>query len=94
MSTFPTNYRLEVLKIITNFLGRPFVLAALTWVLVLEKFPKYCFAILYLLAIPLYWTVHVQFDRLKQRREAASRGAILAPEINGKWLGNIDLIPK
>lgn len=94
MPSFPTNYRLVMLQMTANFLGRPFVLAGLIWTLLLKQFPKYYFAALYVFAIPVYWTVQVQYQRFMQKRDAASRGAIMAPEINGKWPGNIDLMAK
>ena len=94
MATFPTNYRLVMLKTIAMFIGRPLLLAGMTWALFLPQVSKYYFSLIYIIAVPTYWTLEVQYKRFLQKRDAISRGAICAPEINGKWLGNIDLIPK
>lgn len=47
----------------------------------------------YLLTYPAYWTIKIQYDLYERRRDAARKGAILVPEVNGRWIGNIDLIP-
>jgi hypothetical protein len=54
-----------------------------------------------LFQIPLYLglavaliTCRIQYDRFYQRRDATQRGAVLAPEIKGRWPGNLDILVK
>jgi hypothetical protein len=40
--------------------------------------------ITYVLAIPLYWTIRMQYALYFKQRDAARKGAILMPEVNGR----------
>lgn len=84
------NYRLAFLFMALNFLVPPLVLAAFISTLV-TQIPSYR-ALIYIFAVPAYWTVKVQHDNYVKRRDAALMGAVLAPEVKGKWPGNLDLI--
>ena len=50
--------------------------------------------LLYFLAIPVFWTIKVQWDVFAKMREAKRLGAVLAPEAKGRWPGNIDLLAR
>jgi hypothetical protein len=94
---YPKDYRVAFLQEVLNVVGRPLFLAALISkliALVSIGFPTYAYTLLYILAIPVYWTIHNQINVLTKRRKAASMGAVLPPEVNGKWLGNFDLMLK
>ncbi|KAF9506189.1 hypothetical protein BS47DRAFT_1305586 [Hydnum rufescens UP504] len=47
--------------------------------------------LLYLAALVAVITSRIQLVRLYQRRDAARRGAVFAPEVKGRWPGNLDL---
>lgn len=84
------NYRVAFLVMVLRFVVPPLVLAALISRYVLRWHP----ILIYTSAIPVYWTIRVRYDTFQKKRAAARRGAVLAPEVKGKWIGNIDLIFK
>lgn len=92
MSLFPTNYRLAMLSMIANFFGRPLVFALLIATFLLPGYGLFSRILVYILCIPGYWSAQNQYNLWVKKREAAARGAVLAPEIKGKWIGNIDLM--
>jgi hypothetical protein len=47
--------------------------------------------LLYLAALVVVITSRIQLVRVYQRRDAARRGAVFAPEIKGRWPGNLDI---
>lgn len=49
-------------------------------------------SIVYLLAVPACWTIRIKVERLENKRHAKRLGAVLVPEVKGKWPGNVDLI--
>lgn len=91
---FPTNYRVATLWMTVNFLGRPLLGTLFLARFLLPQHPYVHYVLLYFLTSPLYWIIYVQYKEFVKRRDAAARGAILAPEIKGKWFGNVDLIVK
>jgi hypothetical protein len=84
------NYRVAFLVMVLRFVVPPLALAALVSSYVLRG----CTMLVYTTAIPVYWTVRLQYDIFQKRRAAARLGIVLAPEVKGKWIGNIDLIFK
>jgi hypothetical protein len=50
--------------------------------------------ILYPLTLVLYNVFRVQYDDWFHRREAGRLGARLVPRVEGKWIGNLDLLLK
>ena len=85
-----SNYRLVFLVMVLKFVVPPLAMAAVicrigSW----TPFPS---TLVYVLAIPTYWTIRIQYDSYTKERDATRRGAVLAPEVNGRWIGNIDLI--
>ncbi|KAI6119970.1 cytochrome P450 [Pisolithus croceorrhizus] len=63
------------------------------WELVFGK-PAPCWlrASAYLLPIPLALTCSVLYTYLRDKREAARRGAVLAPQLKSRWPGGLDII--
>lgn len=85
------NYRLLFLLMMLKAVVPPLAVAAVICRITPWGHPFYS-VITYVLAIPMYWTLRIQYSLYAKQRDAARRGAILAPEVNGKWIGNIDLI--
>lgn len=87
----PSNYRLYFLLTTLKFLAPPLVLAA-----------AFCAAytipnrslrlLIHVFSVPLYWGVNVQLRRYHDRQAAHNLGAVLAPEVCGRWPGNIDIM--
>jgi ABC-type Fe3+-siderophore transport system permease subunit len=50
------------------------------------------FGILYILSVPLFWSVRNIIRLRLQDREARRLGARPIPRIKGKWPGNIDVL--
>ncbi|KIO25816.1 hypothetical protein M407DRAFT_24871 [Tulasnella calospora MUT 4182] len=49
---------------------------------------------LYLLSLPVYWTAWIQLTRWNENRRARKHGAKLPPIIEGRKLGNIDVLKR
>jgi hypothetical protein len=87
------NYRIELLLGVSQIfipsllLGRGFVWA-FPYSIGLLQIPLYLAASI---AIIIF---RIQYDRFYQRRDSAQRGAVLAPEIKGRWPGNLDILLK
>ncbi|KAF8314507.1 cytochrome P450 [Clavulina sp. PMI_390] len=87
------NYRVYVAVVFLNLLVPPFLLAALVSRLLLPLDSVKIFRVLlYLLATPTYWTVRIKYGDWANRREAKKLGAVMAPEVHGKWPGNLDTL--
>lgn len=85
------NHRVFALVLILNILVPPLALAALTLFLINNRDRSYQI-LLYGLAVPVYWIIRVQYDNYDRKREATRLGAVLVPEVKGKWPGNLDLL--
>lgn len=44
------------------------------------------------IGVPLMMAVRIGIDEVTQRRRAAALGARIAPRIQGKWPGNLDIL--
>ncbi|KAF8314509.1 cytochrome P450 [Clavulina sp. PMI_390] len=89
------NYRVYIAVVFLNLLVPPLGLAALVSRFLLPQHLTSMYrTLLYLLATPLYWTVKIQYGDWVNRGEAKRRGAVLAPEVRGKWFGNLDILVK
>ena len=86
------NYRVYFLVQLLNVFVPPLALAAVLSILVISDRDRIVHALIYALATPLYWTVAIRYDNNVRKREAARLGAVLAPEVKGKWPGNIDVL--
>ncbi|KAI6040657.1 cytochrome P450 [Pisolithus marmoratus] len=77
-------------------LVHPLVLAYASdkiWAIVFKKpSPRWLSVSVYLFSIPLAMTCTVLYTYLRDRREAARRGAILAPRVKSRWPGSLDTI--
>ncbi|KAI6099109.1 cytochrome P450 [Pisolithus sp. B1] len=63
------------------------------WELVFGKpAPCWLWASAYLLPIPLALTCSVLYTYLRDKREAARRGAVLAPRVKSRWPGGLDIL--
>jgi hypothetical protein len=88
---YSSNYRLFFLLSVAKFLTPPLVLSV-----------AICLAygisrvglrlLVWFFCVPLYWTVKVQYTRRLARRAAHQSDAVLAPEVKGRWPGNIDIM--
>jgi len=88
---YSSNYRLFFLLSITKFLTPPLLLAVaicLTYGISNTRLRL----LVWFFCIPFYWTVSVQYSRRLARRAARQSGAVLAPEVKGRWPGNIDIM--
>ncbi|KAF8314508.1 cytochrome P450 monooxygenase CYP63 [Clavulina sp. PMI_390] len=87
------NYRAYVAVLFLNLLVPPLLLATLASRLLLSQDSAWIIrALWYLLATPIYWTVRIQYGDWANRRRAKKLGAVMAPEIHGKWPGNLDTL--
>lgn len=86
------NYRVFFLVLTLNVLIPPLIFVALISTFIINDLDRVYRSIVYALAFPVYWTIRVQHDNYARKREAARLGAVLAPEVQGKWPGNIDLV--
>jgi len=85
------NYRLVFLMMALESVVPPLVVAAA--ICRVAPWTNLFYSVItYVLAIPLYWVIRMQYAVYFKHRDAARRGAVLMPEVNGKWIGNIDLI--
>ncbi|KAI6119977.1 cytochrome P450 [Pisolithus croceorrhizus] len=75
---------------------RPLALAYVgsrLWEIVLKKaFPRWLRISAYLFSIPFSVACSVLYTHLRDEREAARRGAVLAPRVKSKWPGGLDTI--
>ncbi|KAI6168961.1 cytochrome P450 [Pisolithus thermaeus] len=75
---------------------RPLALAyagSRLWEVVLKKsFPRWLRISLYLFSVPFSVTCGVLCSHLRDGREAARRGAVLAPRVKSMWPGGLDTI--
>ncbi|KAI6033800.1 cytochrome P450 [Pisolithus microcarpus] len=64
-----------------------------TWAVVFERpAPRWLRVSAYLLSIPVALTWSVLYSYLRDRREAARRGAVLAPRVKSWWPGGFDIL--
>ncbi|KAH7888187.1 cytochrome P450 [Phlebopus sp. FC_14] len=54
--------------------------------------PRWLQIVLYLLSLPLALTCNVFYTELRDRRQAALQGAVLAPRVASKWPGGLDTL--
>lgn len=88
---YSSNYRLFFLLCVTKFLVPPLILAAV--ICLVGGISTVGWRLfLWFSCVPLYWTAEVQYDRRMARRIAHQSGAVLAPEVKGRWPGNIDIM--
>ncbi|KAG8962385.1 hypothetical protein FRC05_005356 [Tulasnella sp. 425] len=91
-------YRIWLIKSLTRLFVPPLASVALA-VRVLDRVkgvhlhPAYQVA-LYVLSLPVYWTSWIQLTRWDESRRAKKHGAKLPPIIEGKKLGNIDILKR
>ncbi|KAI6117327.1 hypothetical protein EV401DRAFT_1969999, partial [Pisolithus croceorrhizus] len=63
------------------------------WEFVFEKpTPHWLRVSAYLLPLPLALTCNVLYTYLRNKREAARRGAVLAPQVKSRWPGGFDVL--
>lgn len=86
------NYRLWFLVLIAKFFLPPLLIARVISRTLSFTLNTPLSALLYVSTIFAVTTLKVQWTRFMHRRDAAQRGAVLAPVIKGKWPGNIDLL--
>ncbi|KAF8554977.1 hypothetical protein OG21DRAFT_1522088 [Imleria badia] len=58
--------------------------------LVGESPPQWLGIPVYLLALPATFAANVFYTRIRDRRQAACRGAVMPPSINYRWPGALD----
>ncbi|KAF8308485.1 cytochrome P450 monooxygenase CYP63 [Clavulina sp. PMI_390] len=88
-----TSPRLYIVNLFLNFLIPPFVLAGLISQRLAHHHVSWIYHTLtYILAVPVYWTVKVQYDEFVVKREAKKLGLELVPQVKGKWPGNLDVL--
>ncbi|KAG8891559.1 hypothetical protein FRC01_014633, partial [Tulasnella sp. 417] len=91
-------YRIWLIKSLARLFVPPLATIALA-LRVLDRakgvhlHPAYQVAI-YVLSLPVYWTSWIKFTRWDENRRAKKRGAKLPPIIEGKKLGNIDVLKR
>lgn len=85
------NYRLVFLVMVLKAVVPPLAIAAIICKIASWRHSSYTI-LTYVLATPIHWTIRIQYDSYVKQRDAARRGAILVPEVKGKWIGNVDLI--
>jgi hypothetical protein len=85
------NYRLVFLVMVLKTVVPPLAMAAVICRIASWTYSFYS-VLTYVLAIPTYLTIRIQYDSYIKQHDAARRGAILVPEVKGKWIGNVDLI--
>lgn len=85
------HYRLVFLVMMLNVFAPPLAIAAVICRIAPWTHLSYS-VFTYILAIPAYWTIRIQHGSYSKRCDAARKGAILVPEVKGKWIGNIDLV--
>lgn len=83
------NYRIVFFLDLASFLAPPLLIATLIQRLLLPNVGSF---LLLAITIPFYWTAKIQYGQWYIRREAARLGAVLAPEVKGRWPGNIDVL--
>lgn len=89
--SYYANYRLIFLLMVLRAVVPPLTIAAI--ICNITSWTHRSYAVLtYLLAFPAYWAIRIQYGLYYKRRDAARKGAILVPEVNGSWIGNIDLM--
>ncbi|KAI6122904.1 cytochrome P450 [Pisolithus croceorrhizus] len=63
------------------------------WELVFGKpAPRWLRVSAYLLPVPLALTCNILYTHLRNKREAARRGAVLAPQVKSRWPGGLDVL--
>ena len=88
----PSNYLLNFLLTISRALIPSFLLGKALSIALPQLNGTLQFATLYLLAWLAVTITRIQYIRYSQHREAARLGAVLAPELKGRWPGNLDLL--
>ncbi|KAI6040652.1 cytochrome P450 [Pisolithus marmoratus] len=67
--------------------------SSMTWTIVFkEPAPRWLMISAYLFPIPLAMICDVLYTQLRHRREAARRGAVLAPQVKSNWPGGFDIL--
>jgi hypothetical protein len=91
-------YRVYILSVVGKVFIFPFFLYYallqiisrnnLFWIPAISRLP------LYLLSIPVYWTIKNAVDLQVAELNAKRHGAILVPVCRGKLIGNIDILQR
>ena len=86
------NYRVAFIINVLRFFGPPFVLAFALSHFTLHPLRQLHAALLYAALIPAYWTVKINYDTQVKKADAKRHGAVLAPQVRGRWPGNLDIV--
>lgn len=62
------------------------------WVVFTKPFPGWVKTPAYILSIPVALACSILYKDLRDRRQAAIRGAVLAPKVKSSWIGGIDIL--
>jgi len=63
------------------------------WAVVFTRsFPGWVKTPAYILSIPVALACSILYKDLRDRRQAAIRGAVLAPKVKSSWIGGIDIL--
>ncbi|KAI6040639.1 cytochrome P450 [Pisolithus marmoratus] len=63
------------------------------WAIILKNpAPRWLRVSAYLFSIPVALTCNALYTYLRARREAARRGAVLAPQVKSRWPGSLDIL--
>ncbi|KAI6040654.1 cytochrome P450 [Pisolithus marmoratus] len=63
------------------------------WAIVFDKpAPRWLVVSAYLFPIPLTMTCGILYTYIRDRRDAARRGAVLAPQVKSRWPGGFDVL--
>lgn len=88
-----TNYRIEFIKSTVRLFLPPTLLAfTILGYVIPFKFTGVNKALFYFVTIAFYVTASVQVKLYKKKRDATKMGAVLPPEVCGRWPRNIDVL--
>lgn len=91
LSGHDKNYRIAFLISLT----RAFLLPSVSFYVTLRFLPPLPLSlrvVLFCATALLVWTAQIQYRVYWNKREAEQLGARLAPEVRGRWPGNIDVL--
>lgn len=77
-----------------GLLAPPLTLAALITAFLIPNWGGFYRALVYACVVPVHWSIKGRYEDYMNTKEAARMGAVLAPQVKGKWPGGIDLIFK
>lgn len=85
--TGSSNYRIAFSLVVLRFFLPPIFLALV--------FSRAVFPLGYpviIAAVPIYWACNIKYHRIRKYFIVRRLGARLAPEVRGKWPGNLDVL--